>query len=694
MQIKWLVNMRLQLRLSVTILSVVILILGITLGYTALSYRNYAIRESRGNILQVAHGISLETENYLNNMLARCRSTAASFLELRNQGGVPRKALRNIMAKQLESDPNLLSVWNVWGPDVYDGNDSKFSFKDGHGWSGNFNPGYYRDGNSIHYQDNGSAEGELVSDYTEDYYTIPISRRKETILEPYFYSYTDDSSNLFFETSIVVPIIQEGKALGVFGYDIDLKVLRDIYSNVQLYQTGFSSLLSNELIISGHPDSALIGKPVSVIMDSAEINQVKQILAADSSVLTETNSRDNSGAIYRVFTPVHIGKTGTPWILMVQVPRSEILKEVNRAFIVFILIGLLGLVIITVIILWIARTIVTPISQNVRFASQVALGNLSSKLPAQSTDEVGQLSGSLNEMVDKLHAIVTDIKTVVADTNIASAELNTLSLQLSSSSNQQAASSEEVSASMEEMASSIEQNADNAQHAEVIMKKVFADVTNIGNTVRETSVAMRNIADKILMINDIADRIDLLAINAGIEAARAGEHGKGFAVVALEVRNLAESSQEAASDIDKVSKESVRIAETATELVVGIIPEIKNVLSMVQEISAASGEQSSGINQVNTAIQLLTTGTQQTSTVAEQLAASSAVMMQQAKNLSSTIARFRTDQTEATSEDTQEIEQQLALLYQLLAKHKKLVNQQSLHSRNTEQKDIAGAGEE
>jgi methyl-accepting chemotaxis protein len=225
----------------------------------------------------------------------------------------------------------------------------------------------------------------------------------------------------------------------------------------------------------------------------------------------------------------------------------------------------------------------------------------------------------------------------------ASEQLGSSSEDMSEGASEQATASEEISASMEEMAASIAQNAENAGITEKVTREVSEGMEDILKSVNETTQAMRNITDKILIINDIAERIDLLAINAAIEAARAGEHGKGFAVVANEVRNLAEKSQNAANEIDSVSRNSVSIADRSFELLEKLLPKIKNTVDLVQEISAASAEQSSGINQVNTAIQEFAVVTQKNSLSANRLAGYSEELQKQSRDLVESIAYFKTE---------------------------------------------------
>jgi methyl-accepting chemotaxis protein len=193
------------------------------------------------------------------------------------------------------------------------------------------------------------------------------------------------------------------------------------------------------------------------------------------------------------------------------------------------------------------------------------------------------------------------------------------------------------------MAANIQQNTDNAQQTEKITLNVSQGVEKVGNASRESLESIRNIADKIGIINDIAFQTNILALNAAVEAARAGEHGKGFAVVAAEVRKLAERSKIAADEIVALASKSVNVTEDASELMGSLIPEIEKTAKLVQEIAAASIEQNSGSDQINNAIQQLNTVTQQNAASSEELATSSEELSSQAEQLKELIGFFRLD---------------------------------------------------
>ncbi len=292
---------------------------------------------------------------------------------------------------------------------------------------------------------------------------------------------------------------------------------------------------------------------------------------------------------------------------------------------------------------FIARNITRPLGEAVSAASRLADGDLTMKLSSESKDETGQLLVAMQRMITKLAEVVSEVNGGADALASASGEVSATAQSLSQASSEQAASAEETSSSIEEMTSSIAQNTENAKVTDGMATQAARQAIEGGEAVKATVVAMKQIAQKIGIIDDIAYQTNLLALNAAIEAARAGEHGKGFAVVAAEVRKLAERSQVAAQEIGTVASSSVELAEKAGKLLDEMVPSIKKTSDLVQEITAASQEQASGVGQINSAVSQLSQTTQQNSSSSEELAATAETMSSQAEHLQTTMAFFRLD---------------------------------------------------
>ena len=277
-------------------------------------------------------------------------------------------------------------------------------------------------------------------------------------------------------------------------------------------------------------------------------------------------------------------------------------------------------------------------------AEKIAAGDLTVRpTPLSDKDTLGI---ALQSMVERLRAVVSDAIAASESVSSGSQELSASSEQLSQGATEQASAAEEASSAMEQMAANIKQNADNAAQTEKMARQSSKDAESSGDAVTRAVDAMRTIADKIGIVQEIARQTDLLALNAAVEAARAGEHGKGFAVVASEVRKLAERSQTAAAEISAVSDDTVKVAQEAGEMLTRLVPDIRKTAELVSEISAACREQDIGAAQINEAIQQLDQVTQQNAGASEEMSATSEELASQAEELQASISFFNVDGSE------------------------------------------------
>ncbi|MDQ1195701.1 methyl-accepting chemotaxis protein [Agrobacterium sp. SORGH_AS 787] len=297
--------------------------------------------------------------------------------------------------------------------------------------------------------------------------------------------------------------------------------------------------------------------------------------------------------------------------------------------------------------IWISISISRGLTRATTAVRKVAEGDLTENIQVTSRDEIGVLITHVNDMVERLRGVVGDALAAAGNVSSGSQELSSSSEQLSQGATEQASSAEEASASMEEMAANIKQNADNAAQTEKIARQSSKNAEASGEAVGRAVVAMRTIAQKISIVQEIARQTDLLALNAAVEAARAGEHGKGFAVVASEVRKLAERSQAAAAEISSLSGETVQVATEAGDMLNRLVPDIRKTAELVAEISAACREQDIGASQINEAIQQLDKVTQQNSGASEEVSATSEELAAQAEELQASIAFFKVDRANA-----------------------------------------------
>lgn len=494
-----------------------------------------------------------------------------------------------LFKKILESNDNIWGLFTVWEPDAFDGKDQDFIGAPGHDDTGRFIPYVVRSDRGIIVEPN----VDYTVEGTGDYYLIPKKSGKPTVIDPYLYQ---SGGKTIFITSMVVPIFKDGQFAGVIGADILVDSLIGSIKGQKVFDTGMLTFNDSQGNFIHHPNSEVIGKTVWDFLGPEESQQYRKVFDQGEAVNFDSlSTRDGIWSRF-IVSPIRVGEKN--WALGIKVPTAELYKLMTDSFYLGTAVGLAALVLtLGVLGLIITRSLFTVLQD---------------------------LSGSVG--------MVTS----------GTGQLAAASAQLAQGSSEQAASVEQVSASVEELSATIRQNADNARETEKIAGKSAQDARDGGNAVAETVQAMKVISEKVLVIQEIARQTNLLSLNAAIEAARAGEHGRGFAVVASEVQKLAERSQGAAKEIETLSRSSVSLAENAGLLLEKLVPDIQRTSDLVTEINAASSEQASGVQQINSAIQQLNLVVQDNASSSEELASTSEEISAQAAAMKEAIEFLKT----------------------------------------------------
>jgi len=616
-------NLSLRNKIMLPVGAVVLLVMGATLGILVNRFIIVSEKEAlvKGEAIAIRYGMEIKRE--FDEALTLARGMAQSFTGTLLAGS-PDRAVANEVVKQY-ADRNALiaSSWVGFEANTFDGKDAESIGTPGANEEGRYVP-WYRTGTPISY----------ATGLQYDWYQKPLTTGREFMTDPTDYNFSGTKVSL---VSAGVPIIMGGKSIGVAGVDMDMESVDKLVANIRPYETGYAFLVSNTGKIVAHPNDDLVGKNMQDAFYSESVRLITESMRTGSSGLSFYD---------KVVAPFPVGATGNNWSLSVALPMSKVMAAANDVVMLSFILSIGSMLVILFIIYCLARTIVAPVKKGVSFARQIASGDLNAVLDVDQADEIGQLAADLSGMGGTLRSVVSDVRASVERVASGSQELSSSAGVLSQGATEQAANVEEVSASMEQMAANIGQNADNAAETERIARQSADDAQQGGEAVNRTVNAMREIAEKISVVEEIARQTNLLALNAAIEAARAGEHGKGFAVVAAEVRKLAERSGMAAAEISELSASSVAVAESAGDMLARMVPDIKRTAELIQDIAAASSEQNQGAEQVNSAISQLDHVIQQIASASEEVAATSSELAGQSAQLRKAVSFFKMDEAD------------------------------------------------
>lgn len=446
---------------------------------------------------------------------------------------------------------------------------------------------------------------------------------------------------------VASPIVGgSGEPIGVMVNLLNIAFLQALVDDIVVGETGYAFAIDREGLLVAHPDP--------------ELRFQEQLQNLPGLGELSAAMRSGTDGLY-TYTFDGIPKTvayapvpTTRWSVGLSLPDREFLAAANALALTVVIVAVAAAVVVALIYMLFARSLSRPIAGGVNVAQEVAAGDLTVEISVDRGDELGKLSQALATMLERLRTVVLSVRGGADEVSSGSQQLANTAQQLSQGASEQAASTEEVSASMEEMMANIDQTAENSQQAATTARESAESAVEGGEAVAKTVNAMRQIAEKIALVEDIARNTDLLALNAAIEAARAGEHGKGFAVVASEVRKLAERSATAAREISELSSSSVEIAEHAGELLETTVPRIRNADQLVQEISAATREQKTGANQITQTLVQLEQVVQQNASASEQMASMAEELAAHAEELLTSVAYFNTNGTRLVTGTSEE----------------------------------------
>ncbi len=641
----------LSLRARLQLLVVCVVLLGFAVTVTVLTRQAGAMQQRTAMLYaeELAARNAAQIKAEMDEAMLAARTLAQALDGMQAGGKADRAAADAMLRSVLASSPRLLGVWTAWEPNAFDNRDSEFANKPGTDKSGRYIPYWNRGG--------GTVALEPLVDYETpgagDYYLLARNSGNETLIEPYKYTVAGKEVLI---TSVVTPILRNGRAIGVAGIDIALSSLQEKVGAVRVYGTGYASLLSNGGLYVGDEDPARVGKALDAVDGPANVREA--IRDGKPLQISVFHPRLQTQAA-RVYVPVQVGQVKTPWSFVTTVPEDNILADVRALNLTALALGVVSVVLVSVgLSVALQRLVLRPLggepADAAALSARVAQGDLSQPVPLRSGD-TASLMAQLARMQGDLAGVVGRVRSGSEAVSTASAEISQGNHDLSARTENQASALEQTAASMEQLGAAIKQNAAHAREADqlartatTVARQGGATVQRVVDTMREIDTGSRKIADIIGVIDGIAFQTNILALNAAVEAARAGEQGRGFAVVAGEVRSLATRSAQAAREIKALIGSSVERTAAGTALVdeagrtmQDVESAIQRVSQLIADISAATSEQSAGVAQVGEAVVQMDQATQQNAALVEQMAAAASSLQQQAEELVQTVAVFR-----------------------------------------------------
>ncbi|MZP30465.1 hypothetical protein GTO91_12150 [Heliobacterium undosum] len=555
------------------------------IGFVA--YRSQSVAQA--NAEQLAEHLGKEEANIIKAemelALDAARTMAHSFEGVgESTKRITRQQANDILSSVLKHSPNFFGVWLCFEPDAFDQQDHLFRNQPGHDATGRFIPYWYRSG--------GSVKMEMLVDYDKpgagDYYLLAKNSGEETVLEPY--PYTVDGKD-YLMTSAVVPIKVGGKVVGTAGVDFLLASLQSLVKDIQVPGGGHVMTLSNKGSFITHPDETWLGKNIRDMDDSKDVDAIVQAIQSGKEHKAISEFPDQKGEIFKVFVPIKMGSTQTPWSFALAFPMEAIMAESRSAAMTVLVLSAVGILLIVGAVYVAIRSIIKPIESCVAFNEAVAEGDFSSDVPEAFTrrkDELGKLARANQKGVENVRAVLQQISMTSHTLSESSRQLSALAENYSAMTEEIIASTGEVASSMEAMSATTEEVAASSVETQGIMQKmsqlarevqgksmaVDQKAQEIGQNVKQahrkaqdTFAALKQKLEQSLhearvitqisgladSISNIAEQTNLLSLNAAIEAARAGEQGRGFAVVAEEVRKLATASSTAVGGIQQLT---------------------------------------------------------------------------------------------------------------------------------------------
>jgi len=679
--------------------------LAIIVAYSSVTTRAIALDSAKQNMFSVAKKDADEIAVEINGALDTARTVADALSTVKSDhADMSRETVDSMLKTILERNPDFVGVYTAWEPNAFDGRDAKFVNSPGSDSTGRYIPYWNRNRE-------GNVMVEPLVDYESktrnetgarkgDYYLLPRERKRECIIEPYIYPIQGKEILI---TSLVVPVMVGNTFYGIGGVDLPLDFLESLVDKEDIFnKTGKVFIISHDGLVaaaSGNP--GIIGKPLKTAFGDASDEYLKAVQGAQETVKMDAG-------LVTAFAPITLGKTDTPWSVIIQVPSGEVFAAASSMMWRQILLGVI-FALGALLALWaVAGAIARPIGRTVQVAELIARGEIADarqaipaaiekreaaigadmELPstgdaAMRQDETGQLLRAISTMTSTLASLLKQVQRsctqlVSASTEIAATskeqeatvgEFEALTARIVTSVKEISATAQELASTMEGVKSVAEGTGKLADTGRTGLESMEGTMTQLAEATGSISSKLSVISEKagnisgvVTTITKVADQTNLLSLNAAIEAEKAGEYGLGFAVVAREIRRLADQTAVATLDIETMVKEMQSSVTVGVMEMDKFSEEVKRGVRSVGEISGQLGQIIEQVKEVTGQFEKVNEGMKAQSQGAEQI---SEAMVQLSEG-----ARQTSESVKQSNEATEQLREAARILQGEVARFK------------------------